>query len=90
MSETDTVSAQERTRNQCDLRWSELLRPALRPNNARDAGPAAAAALLRATLGQTPVLSGGERALLEELLIRIADGGERRNAGTAPARLPRE
>jgi AcrR family transcriptional regulator len=38
-------------------------------------GPSAAAALLRASLERTSVLTGGERHLLEELLDRIADGG---------------
>jgi hypothetical protein len=44
-----------------------------------DSGPGAAAALLRASLEKTAVLSGGERALLDELLVRIADGGEPRS-----------
>lgn len=37
-------------------------------------GPGGAAAALRASLDRTSVLTGGERALLEELLDRIADG----------------
>jgi AcrR family transcriptional regulator len=39
-----------------------------------DAGPSAAASALRASLDRTSVLSAGERALLEELLNRIANG----------------
>lgn len=37
-------------------------------------GPSRAAAALRASLDQAPVLSPGERHLLEELLDRVADG----------------
>lgn len=40
-------------------------------------GPSGAAAALRAALDQTSVLSDGERALLAELLDRIADGAPR-------------
>ncbi len=42
--------------------------------SARGSGPSAAAAELRASLGQTTVLTDGERHLLEELLDRVADG----------------
>ncbi|WP_172292589.1 TetR/AcrR family transcriptional regulator [Pseudoruegeria sp. HB172150] len=41
-------------------------------------GARGAAAALRASLGDTSVLSGGERLLLEELLDRIANGEARR------------
>lgn len=40
-------------------------------------GASVAAATLRASLGETAVLSAGERHLLEELLDRIADAGSR-------------
>lgn len=49
-------------------------------------GASAAAATLRASLGETAVLSAGERHLLEELLDRIADDGSR----SVSARAPRE
>ena len=42
--------------------------------------PSGAAAALRACLDQTSVLTDGERHLLEELLVRIADGNERPRA----------
>jgi AcrR family transcriptional regulator len=42
-----------------------------------DQGVSTAAATLRASLAQTPVLTDGERHLMEELLDRIADGGAR-------------
>jgi len=50
-------------------------------------GASVAATTLRASLGETAVLSAGERHLLEELLDRIADGGSR--SGDVAAKLER-
>ena len=46
-------------------------------------GPSGAAAALRASLDRTSVLTSGERHLMEELLDRIADGGDTAPTGAA-------